>query len=156
MYRAIGYYITCDDALCVDCFTEHTDGSYDDAVKRWEEAGGFEGWTEPIAIFEDTEADSPTHCVQCSACIEHGLTDDGYAYVLQAIYDDFTRGKQNPVTVQWIDAYGEYCGDDFEVPGGNEIHVADLIELHRVLPRDLAWMGRDDLRQHALLAGWGA
>lgn len=148
MYRAIGYYIDCDTAQCIDCFES------DGGEAAWKARGGFEGWDSPIAIFEDTEADSPTHCTTCSAVIDHALTDDGYAYVLEAVAQCFTAGKQNPVTVQWIDAYGEYCGDDVQLQSGNEVHVGDMFELFRLLPIDQVWLERDDLRQHALLAGW--
>lgn len=156
MYRAIGYYITCDDALCDECFRDNTDGSYEDAVRRWEEAGGFEGWEAPLAIFEDTEADTPTHCCECGMVLDHALTDDGYTYVLDSVVQCFREGKQNPVTVQWIETFGEYCGDCYDLPEGNEIHVGDLFDLFRLLPRDEVWLdkARPELRKHAYAAGW--
>src|SRR5215831_15331661 len=71
---ALGYYVTCDDALCRDCF--------DKPGYTWP---GFEGWEEPIAIFNDSESDTPTHCCQCGAVIRHDLTPDGGEYVKDAV-----------------------------------------------------------------------
>ena len=74
----IGYYLTCDDAVCDDCFDP---GS-------WE---GFEDWDEPLAIFADTESDTPTHCVRCHALIPHELTTEGYRYVREAVAEGSNR-----------------------------------------------------------------
>lgn len=106
-----GYYITCDDAVCPDHLPD-----------PWE---GFEDWTEPLAIFNDTEADTPTHCVECGCLIEHDLTEAGVIYVVDAILDDILPltitwqgnhryiyaaagriGVRNPVTTMWYEHYG--------------------------------------------------
>ncbi len=86
-----GYYLTCDDAVHVGCW----DG-------EWE---GFEDWTEPAAIFSDTESDTPTHCVVCHLLIDHRLTDDGYNYIGEAAQDCLEAGELNPVTSAWVEHY---------------------------------------------------
>lgn len=95
MYRTLGYYVTCDDALCEDCF--HADGY------EWP---GFEGWEAPLAISETDEADTPTHCVECKDLIPHELTKGGYAYVEGAIeglivHDD----GEGEIVRAWWQAY---------------------------------------------------
>ena len=99
---AIGYYVTCDDAICRNCAPAgFADGDY----SEWP---GFEGWEEPLAIFNDTDADTPTHCRQCGAVIRHDLTADGARYVMDAIAEFIAGDGHNPdVMAQWWDAYGE-------------------------------------------------
>ena len=132
-----GYYVTCDDALCTDCAPAGF------AEGDFSEYAGFEDWTEPIAIFGDTESDSVTHCAECGAIIEHDLTAEGYAAVNEAIREGFAGGIQNPVTVLWIDSFEDYDDD-----------VRDAATFYRLMPRDTEWIERDDLRRYAVLAGW--
>lgn len=73
-YDAIGYWVTCDEALCASCFGE------DDYI--WP---GFESWDKPLTITGEDESDTPTHCDRCKDLIEHGLTKDGFIYVESAI-----------------------------------------------------------------------
>lgn len=99
---ALGYYETCDDARCRDCVPSgYADGDY----SGW---SGFEGWEEPIAIFNDTESDSITHCRTCRAVIKHDLTSDGYRYVMDAVIELISEpgSHQADVVAQWWDAYG--------------------------------------------------
>jgi len=101
---AIGYYVTCDDAVCRDCIPDA------DAWSRGDYTGwdGFEGWEEPAVIFTDTESDTPTHCGTCGAVIRHDLTADGARYVMEAIAEFIAGEGHNPdVMAQWWDAYGE-------------------------------------------------
>lgn len=85
----IGYYVTCDDAVCAEDFDPAT----------WE---GFEDWDEPLAIFADTESDTPTHCVACRDLIPHALTSDGYIYVWDALNEG--TGIES-VLDAWADEY---------------------------------------------------
>ena len=79
MYKPIGYYLSCDDAVCDDCAPKgFREGDYSEWL-------GFEDWTEPIPIMQDDECDTPTHCVDCRELIPHALTSHGYAYVLEAV-----------------------------------------------------------------------
>jgi hypothetical protein len=71
----IGYYVSCDDAICEDCAPEPVKGV------TWIVPGFMGG--EPIPIYRDTEADTPTHCCECGDLIPHALTREGYAYVLE-------------------------------------------------------------------------
>lgn len=89
--QPIGFYVTCDDAECVDCHDPDA----------WP---GFEGWDEPIAIFSLTEADAPTHCSKCEAVIPHALTSDGVAYV----QDLLDAGDGRPeIHAVWVEVYGD-------------------------------------------------
>ncbi len=99
---AIGYYVNCDDAVCRDdAPTGFASGDY----SEWP---GFEGWEEPAAIFNDSESDTPTHCVTCGAVIAHDLTVDGDHYVMDAITEFISDGSSHnaDVMAQWWDAYG--------------------------------------------------
>lgn len=94
-YEPIGFYVTCDDAECADC--------HDPAA--WQ---GFEGWEEPLAIFRDTEMDTPTHCVKCRSLIPHALTADGYDYVSEAWAEAggyAAHSSARAVLDAWRDAY---------------------------------------------------
>lgn len=101
---AIGYYVDCDTAWCRDCIPDAGEWARGNYV-GWP---GFEGWEEPAVIFNDTEADSPTHCGICGAVIRHDLTFDGARYVMEAIAEFIAGDGHNPdVMAQWWDAYGE-------------------------------------------------
>jgi hypothetical protein len=104
-----------------------------------------------LAILRDSESDSPTHCHDCGRLIEHGLTDTGLRYVSESVLHGFCEGKQNPVTVQWVKAYGERLPDELD---DVELSIASALALYTWLPIDRAWFARDDLRRHATLAGW--
>jgi hypothetical protein len=142
-----GYHVTCDDAQCTSCF-ERLGGH-----AGWLANGGFESWTDAPTIFTNSESDSPTHCHECGRLIAHDLTDAGLRYVAESVLQGFTEGKQNPVTVQWIKAYGDQIPDELDdVPGS----MSSALVFYTWLPIDRAWLARDDLRQHAMLAGWCA
>ena len=141
----IGYYVTCDDAECAACFTR-TGGQ-----AKWLADGGFEDWPEALAILRESESDSPTHCHRCGRLIQHGLTDTGLYYVAESVLQGFSDGKQNPVTVQWIKAYGNRLPDELD---DVEVSIASALALYMWLPIDRAWFARDALRRHATLAGW--
>ena len=135
--QVVGYYTDCDTALCADCAPE---GFADSDYVQWE---GFEGWDEPLAIFDDTESDSVTHCADCGAVIDSALTEEGYRYIGEAVREGFGKGMQNPVTVLWLDEYAQW-DDDLQA----------MDEFYRLLPKDSAWVERDDLVKYARLAGW--
>lgn len=88
----LGVYVDCDTAVCADCHDPST----------WE---GFEDWDEPLAIFPDSEADTPNHCAQCHALIPHALTGDGLAYVADALRE---RTGSESVLDAWAAEYGDY------------------------------------------------
>jgi len=162
----LGYYINCDDAECVECFERavvrfHARRMRSLSViaspfvvrfhpRRW---AGFESWPEPLAISDSDESDTPTHCCVCGIVLEHELTNYGYDYVADAIGHGFESGVQNPVTVQWINAYGEYM-DDATMPQADGVRVADAIGCYLLLPRNKEWIERAELRKYAVLAGW--
>jgi hypothetical protein len=111
---ALGWYVTCDDAVCRSCAP---DGF---AAGDYSEWGGFESWETPAAITFSDESDSVTHCRECSAVIGHDLTPDGTRYVLTAITEFITGEGHTPdVMAQWWDAY---C-DTFD-----EADLRDIIE----------------------------
>lgn len=151
----LGYYIDCDNAICIDCYAKAYGVSISDAELGTDYGSwpGFEGWEEPLVIFEDRESDSPTHCCECGVLIEHDLTDEGYRSVAEALGSCFQEGKQNPVVKQWIDYYGEWL-DDVELPQADGVDIRDAIGLFFLLPIDKVWAERDDLRKHAVNAGW--
>jgi hypothetical protein len=141
----IGYYVTCDDAECAACFQRA--GGH----ANWLAHGGFEDWPEALGILRDSDSDSPTHCHRCGRLIEHGLTDTGLRYVAESVLQGFSEGKQNPVTVQWITAYGDRLPDELD---DVEVSIVSALALYTWLPIAGAWFTRDDLRRQPTLAGW--
>lgn len=104
----VGYYITCDDAVCEDCAPAgFNEGDY----SQWD---GFESWEEPIVIFRDTESDTPTNCKECGEVIPHALTREGYAYVEQYMRDDIkdalceTNHRGVAVVHAWLEQYADW------------------------------------------------
>ena len=92
----IGFYVNCDDALCAEHFVEPAERVVTGEITA----------DDPLAIFPDTESDSPTHCVQCGALIPHALTPDGVGYVSDAIAEWRDWGVGNAdVLRQWVEAY---------------------------------------------------
>lgn len=106
----IGYYITCDDAICADCAPKgFASGDY----SEWP---GFESWPDPIIIFTDSEGDTITHCCDCGAVIRHNLTVDGWEALKSAVVEYLTdpESQEGEIIAQWWDAYGE---DQYIGPG---------------------------------------
>lgn len=103
----VGYYITCDDAICDECAPAgFADGDY----SFWD---GFEDWDEPIAISSGDELDAPTHCVDCEALIAHQLTSVGYEYVADAIERGVRDGDgRHCIHRAWWEQYGAEIDDD--------------------------------------------
>jgi hypothetical protein len=98
----LGYYITCDDAVCKACY-QATGG-----LAEWRARGGFETWERPIPIRSGTEgeADSPTHCWRCEALIPHKLTSDGLEYVCEAYREAAAgRGGRRCIVRAWVLEY---------------------------------------------------
>ncbi|HWC37363.1 MAG TPA: hypothetical protein VG476_02485 [Acidimicrobiales bacterium] len=114
----LGYYINCDDALCAECFTteygDDDNGAEDSAgFTAWRERGGFESWSEPAAIMDGEESDSPVHCKKCEELIKVNMTPDGLTYVGEHLADGMRcdgDGGRKCITRQWWEAYG----DDFD------------------------------------------
>ena len=92
MYGPIGYYLNADDAVCAEHYEP----------ENWE---GFEGWDEPLAIFEHDEADSPTHCTVCEDVIEHSLTSEGYDYVREALDRAVAGDGRRCIVRAWVETY---------------------------------------------------
>lgn len=105
----IGWYVTCDDAVCRNCAPK---GFANGDFHKW---GGFEGWESPAEICFNDESDSVTHCCKCSAVIAHDLTIDGARYVLSSITEFIANGADNghdpDVMAQWWDAYYDTFGE---------------------------------------------
>jgi hypothetical protein len=107
MTTILGYYTTCDDALCKGCY-KATGG-----LAQWRAAGGFEGWPSPLSIKSgaEGEADTPTHCERCEALIPHRLTSEGLEYVREAYRNEAAalmgnRGGGRPCIVRaWVLEY---------------------------------------------------
>jgi hypothetical protein len=105
----IGYWLTCDDAVCTACAPS---GFAEDDFSEWP---GFESWDEPLIITAEDESDSPTHCSVCESLIEHRLTSDGYAYVAQAMAEHLSEMDSHPddrtgracILKAWWNAYGD-------------------------------------------------
>lgn len=92
--RVQGYYVNCDDAYCPECFRDE----YAESTDEW-----GDGW--PIAIFGDTESDTPTHCLACGSLILHHITSDGYTYVADAIRECIERETRSAPVHAWADEY---------------------------------------------------
>ena len=140
---ALGYYVDCDTAHCRDCVP--------DTWARGDYTGwpGFEGWEDPIAIFNDTASDTPTHCAICSAVIRHDLTPDGVLYVRDAIAEFIAGEGHTPdVMAQWWDAYGEeeynLDDDDLRLIAGTVASPsadADASDLREIIRRAMVEHG---------------
>ena len=159
MYEPIGYYVTCDDALCMECVGKlPVIENPPNAEYPWWQ--GFEGWPEPLSISESDESDSPTHCVECGVLLEHDLTVFGYSMIFDAVLEGFADGKQNPVVVVWLNAYRDYMietlSEDYEHYDTEHgtIDFDDPCTLYLMLPIDKQWIEREELRKHAVQAGW--
>lgn len=85
MHGPEGFYIDCDTALCSPCAHR----IYGPDLETWP---GFEDWESPLAIFADTESDSPTHCARCEEILG-SLTSAGYAYVAEYLRDALVTGR---------------------------------------------------------------
>jgi hypothetical protein len=84
MMKLLGHHLTCDDAVCLDCWNPG-----DPNAEPWL---GFEDWKEPIPILADQERDTPSNCVNCEHLLPHSLTDMGRSYVREAV----ETGLDNP------------------------------------------------------------
>jgi len=91
--QPIGYYLNCDVAVCVECYTP-------DITRKYIEPD-WDG--KPVPIFSFTESDTPTHCEGCGDVIHHELTPAGYEYVRNAVSENEGAGS---VLVLWAEAYG--------------------------------------------------
>jgi hypothetical protein len=107
--ETLGWYVTCDDAVCVECAPAgFADGDY----RAWLR---FPGWAGPIEITDGggSESDTPTHCHVCEALIPHRLTPDGYAYVGERLRDHLADGGgRAEIQRAWFDAYGDGLDDE--------------------------------------------
>lgn len=121
---AMGWYVDCDSAVCRDCAPAgFASGDY----SEWP---GFEGWEDPLAICNDDESDSVTHCRECGAVIVHDLTAEGGEYVKEAIAELISEPGSHTADViaQWTDAYEDRFGDK---------DWADILEYAGISPREV-------------------
>ena len=118
----IGFYLNCDDAICASCW--ELDPTWD----------GFEEWTEPMAIFHDSEADTPTHCVECEALIDHALTSWGHQYVAEAIADFLANDSgRYKIVMAWALNYGDTDSDELdaaECGRGRHNYASAIVRTH--------------------------
>lgn len=111
-------YKDCDEALCDDCASGFV----------WE---GFEDWDTPLDIDPGEPVDSPVHCCECGVLISEELTDDGRAYVAQAVLECVREGLLNPVTAVWASVF--------------EVSASEVLAS---LSLDPVWEEREDLRKY--------
>lgn len=98
----LGYYLTCDDAVCTRCYDE-TGG-----LETWLADGGFEDWPDPLEITSSDESDTPTHCGICEALIPHQLTNYGMDYVREALADAVKADNhfgRRAIVRAWVEEY---------------------------------------------------
>jgi hypothetical protein len=108
---ALGYYVDCDTALCLDCLPGPAGKWAAGDYVGWP---GFESWESPAAIFMDSESDSVTHCGACGRVLRHDLTTEGYASITDSLERALESGDIGSAIEQWMDAYG----DDVDLPAG--------------------------------------
>jgi hypothetical protein len=100
---ALGYYVDCDTALCLDDLPGPAGDWAAGKYTGWE---GFEGWESPGAIFNDTESDSVTHCGTCGRVLKHDLTAEGCESITESLERALQDGDIGNAIEQWMDAYG--------------------------------------------------
>lgn len=71
----------------------------------------FDSGDFPKVIFADSETDSPYHCAVCGDLIPESLTEDGRAYVGDAIRDAIRVGKRSPTVTAWRACWGSILDD---------------------------------------------
>ena len=81
-----GYYINCDDALCITCFRKP---SHLPKIMY-------------ATIHETEESDTPTHCIECERLIFHWLSDYGETYVCERCMN---REGRPEILAMWRHAY---------------------------------------------------
>jgi hypothetical protein len=85
----VGFYINCDDALCIRCIGQETEDP----------------------IFASSEVDRPIRCSNCGDEIETSLTDDGIAYITGVAIEDIKFWDD---LIQQIAGIREVNTDDFK------------------------------------------
>ena len=100
---ALGYYVDCDTALCLD---DLPGPASDWAAGNYTGWAGFKGWESPGAIFNDSASDSVTHCGTCGRVLAHDLTAEGSASITESL-ERALDGNPGSAIGQWMDAYGE-------------------------------------------------
>jgi hypothetical protein len=123
----MGWYVNCDDAVCRDC----APAGFKLFPADYSAWPGFEGWEEPLAICNDDESDSVTHCRECGAVIAHDLTADGGESVKDAVAELISEPGSHTADViaQWFDAYAGTALDDKD--------CADILEYAGISLRNI-------------------
>lgn len=79
------------------------------AVKRADAIGEAGLDFEPVW---QCESDSPEHCEDCDALLDHGLTPDGYEYVAEYLRDALDSGVMTNVELEWLNEWGGILRED--------------------------------------------
>ena len=105
-------YVYQADLWCEDCAIDvMTDIRRDHPEKEPEDPDDdvmFDSDDWPKGPYADGggESDYPSHCAECGCFLENPLTDDGYAYVRQAVADAIRNGRTDSVAVtEWAPFY---------------------------------------------------
>ena len=84
------YWVSEDDTICGDCLEEH----------EREEAT-------PMLESNGAQSDSPVHCARCGTFTENPLTEEGVAYVADAL-EAHERGRgRAEILTQWAGTYAQ-------------------------------------------------
>lgn len=100
MYQAALY--------CATCGQDHRDGIPIPEGADLNDESTFDSNDYPKGPFEDGggEADCPQHCDDCRTFLENPLTDDGVAYVREAIVDYMADGRaRGDIIALWAGFY---------------------------------------------------
>ena len=82
----------------------------------------------PKGPYYEQEADGPEHCARCGEFLENPLTDDGYRYLNEMIFEHEEDGKgQSEIIEEWKAFYPER-EDERYTPGGEVSDTLDQVE----------------------------
>ena len=107
------------DLHCDDCARKagmHVDGAVDGAGEA----------PSPVLTDEQARADTPQHCGTCGTFLENPLTDEGVAYVIEALDDHMYGGDRYAVLQTWADFYED------EIAGATDIFFRENLLLDKL------------------------
>ena len=97
-------YVFQADLLCKKCgqaTREHLDAA-GERPNDVDYESSYDSDNYPKGPYPSSESDSPEHCSSCGVFLQNPLTDDGMAYVRDALIE----GPCSPTLVTWNDFYG--------------------------------------------------